>query len=230
MEMLNEAVKRFLNVRSNFDGCGSGDGYGIGCGDGCGDGYGSGYGIGYGIGYGYGGGDGYGDGCGDGCGSGDGCDNNDIISFCGQDVYNIDGVATVIEKVKGNLAKGFILNQDLTTEPCYIAKGENLFAHGKTFQEAEKALQDKILDNMDVDEKIDRFLEEFEIGIKYPAKKFYEWHHILTGSCEFGRNAFVKNHSIDLEKDTYTVEEFIEITKNDYGSEIIEQLSERIGG
>jgi hypothetical protein len=134
----------------------------------------------------------------------------------------------VIEKVHLNLAKGFTVNRDLTTEQCFIAKGENKFAHGATSKKAREALQEKIFDDMDTDEKIDAFLEAFKPGVKYPAKSFYEWHHKLTGSCEFGRNSFVKNHGIDLEKGMYTVEEFIKFTKNDFGGDIIRQLEERL--
>ena len=168
---------------------------------------------------------GYGYGYGDGSGSGDGYG---LISFNGQKVYYIDGVPTVIEKVHLNLAKGFIVNQDLTTERCFIAKGENKFAHGATSKAAREALRDKIFQDMDTDEKIDAFIEVFKPGVKYPAKSFYEWHHKLTGSCEFGRNSFVKNHGIDLEKGMYTVEEFIKFTKNDFGGDIIRQLEERL--
>ena len=169
------------------------------------------------IGYGYGDGSGY--------GSGDGY-GYDYKSFGGSPVHYIDGVPTVITKVHGNLAKGFIIHSDLTTQECFIAKGEDKFAHGETFAEAQKALQDKIFDDMDTEEKIDIFLKEFKPGVKYPAKSFYEWHHKLTGSCEFGRNAFVKNHGIDLENGMYTVEEFIEYTKNDYGGDIIVKIEE----
>jgi hypothetical protein len=95
-------------------------------------------------------------------------------------------------------------------------------------KEAEAALAEKIFDNMDTDEKIDAFLKEFDLTSKYPAKMFYEWHHKLTGSCEFGRNQFVKNHDIDIENGMYTVREFIDITKGDYGGQIIEQIAERI--
>ena len=168
-------------------------------------------------------GDGYGSGDGSGSGSGYG-----LVSFNGQKVYYIDNVPTVIEKVKGNLAKGFIVNGDLTTTPCYVVKHNNLFAHGNTVKEAEKALQDKVFDNIDTDEKIEAFLNEFDLESKYPAKAFYEWHNKLTGSCEFGRNAFVKNHGIDLKNGMYTVKEFIAITKNDFGGEIIQKLEEKI--
>ena len=208
MAEINKAIERFLVISS-------GDGYGYGSGDGSGDG------SGYGSGYGSGDGSGYGSGDGSGDGSG-------LRSFNGQKVYYIDNIPTVIERVKGNLAKGYIVNADLTTEKCYIAKHENYFAHGATVKDAEKALQDKVFDNMDVDEKISIFLKEFDLDTKYPARTFYEWHHKLTGSCEFGRNTFIRNHGIDLENGMYTVKEFIEITKNDFGGDIIRQLEEAI--
>ena len=165
------------------------------------------------VSYGYGDGSGYGSGYG-------------LKSFCGSPVHYIDGIPTVIISVHGNLAKGFIVNGDLTTSDCFIAKGENKFAHGETFAKAQKALQDKIFEDMNTEEKIEIFLKEFNPGVKYPAKSFYEWHHKLTGSCEFGRNSFIKSHDIDLENGMYTVKEFIELTKNDFGGDIICQLED----
>ena len=196
-----EKLKKFLEI-------GSGSGYGSGSGSGYG------YGSGYGSGYGDGSGDGYGDGYGDG-----------IITFNGNKVYYIDGVPTVIEKVHLNLAKAYIVNKDLTTETCFVAKGNNKFAHGATKEEARKAIQDKIFEDMDTDEKIEMFIKKFKPDVKYPAKSFYEWHHKLTGSCEFGRNAFVKYHNIDMNGE-YTVSEFIEYTKGAYGGYIIRRIAE----
>lgn len=244
MENVNDKIQRFTSIYKNNEDsncCIYGeydDGSGIGAGDGLGFGdYGDGYGS-------YGECSLRGSGgktlfpiCGEGleCGRGyggivsTGCLlNDDIVSFCGQTVYYIDDIPTVIQKVKGNLTKGYIINSDLTTKPCYIAKGNGYFAHGDTFRGAQNALRAKIFENMDTEEAIDEFLKTFHLGVKYPAKDFYEWHHILTGSCEFGRNTFVKNYGIDLEKDTYTVEEFIEITCDDYGSDVIRQLAERV--
>lgn len=119
-------------------------------------------------------------------------------------VYNIDCVPTIIKNIKLNIAKGFILNSDFTLEPCFIVKRNNLFAHGKTLKKATKSLEDKIFDDMDVEERIELFLQEFEIDKKYPAMKFFDWHNKLTGSCEMGRMSFAKNHEIDLENDEFT--------------------------
>ena len=137
----------------------------------------------------------------------------------------VDGIQTIIKNIKGNIAKGFILNKDLSLSPCYIAKGHNKFAHGETIKDAVESLQNKIFQDMDTDEAIELFLQEFsDLNKKYPAKSFYIWHNRLTGSCEMGRNAFVKDGGYDLENDEFTVQEFIDITKDAFGGDIIRQL------
>jgi hypothetical protein len=64
---------------------------------------------------------------------------------------------------------------------------------------------------------------------KYSAMEFFNWHNRLTGSCEMGRKSFAKNNDIDLENDKFTVFEFIEKTKNDYGRDVIRQLAAKVG-
>ena len=185
------------------------------------------------VGRGYGGGDGdgggYGDGRGYGCGGGygrgyGGGDDGGIKKIRNQPVHIIDSTQTIITTIHGNVAKGFILQGDLQLKPCYVVKGNNLFAHGKTLREAQKALEDKIFEGMDVEDKIAEFTQQFKPHTKYPVKDFYNWHHKLTGSCEMGRDQFAQDHGINIEKDQMTVSEFVELTKNSYGGEIISQL------
>ena len=184
--------------------------------------YGSGDGSGYGDGSGDGSGYGYGSGDGDGYGS-----NFGVAAFCGDAVRRVDDVSTILYHIHGNIAKGAILNKDLTTTPCYIVKSGNLFAHGETLRKAQEALEAKVMENMPVEERIDKFIAEFKPGQKYPARDFWNWHHALTGSCEMGRNEFARDHGIDLENDALTPEEFIKLTENAYGREVIRQLKER---
>ena len=226
-----ESVIEWLQNNRTF----SGSGYGSGSGEGSDYyGYGSGYGGGSDY-YGYGSGSGSGEGYGSGSGSGEGSDYGygygyygyGIKRINGMKVYRIDGLLTVITRVKLALAKGFILNSDLTLTPCYIAKGDGYFAHGKTVKEAEKALQEKNFENMDTEEAIGRFLCTFKKDEKYKGQDFFLWHHYLTGSCEMGRRAFVRDRGLDLEA-YYTVEEFLELCKDSYGGDIIKQLQERV--
>ena len=175
---------------------------------------------GYGDGYGSGDGDGYGYGYGDGDGYGYG-----VSKLNGQQIYLIDGVATIITWIKDTCAKGFIVNSDLSLTPCYVVKGNGYFAHGENVKEARDALVAKYFENMDEEEVIEKFLSTFKKGEKYAGTEFFEWHHYLTGSCLMGRQSFVKNHGLDLNA-KYTVEEFIAICENDYGSAVIKRLKE----
>ena len=231
-----ESVIECLQNNRTSSGSGSGYyGYGSGSGEGSGEDSGYGYGEGSGAGYGEGSGSGegsgegsdYGYGEGSGEGSGYGYYGYGIKRINGMKAYRIDGLLTVITRVKLALAKGFILNSDLTLTPCYIAKGDGYFAHGKTVKEAEKALQEKIFESMDTEEAIGRFLCTFKKDEKYKGQDFFLWHHYLTGSCEMGRRAFVRDRRLDLEA-YYTVEEFLELCKDSYGGDIIKQLQERL--
>lgn len=239
MADVKEAVKRFLEVPrgsgSGFgfgDGFGDGYGHGSGSGDGYGDGdgYGYGYGSGSGDGYGFGFGDGYGSGSGYGDGSGDGSGFGfgDVTSLAGDPVNMVDNVPTIIDHVHGNAAKGRILMEDFTTKDCYIVKSEDgIFAHGYTLREAMDALLEKQFDDMPEEKRIEAFLEAHGEDKKYPVQDLFDWHHRLTGSCMAGRKAFCLNHQIDLENDSFTVDEFIKLTRNDYGGCVIRNLEKK---
>lgn len=185
----------------------------------------SGYGSGSGSGDGYGSGDGRGSGSGSGYSSGDGSgDGRGYISDVnGKKIYMIDDVPTIITNIKDSVAKGYILKADLTLVPCYVVKGNGYFAHGSTLKKAIDSLHKKIFDSLDSAEKIKMFINIFEHGKTYPGTDFFDWHNRLTGSCLMGRETFVKNKGLDLNK-LYTVDEFIAICEDDYGSEIIKQL------
>lgn len=201
---LDDKIKAFLSVSSG-DGSGDGSGYGSGYG------YGYGYGDGYGYGYGDGSGDGYGDGYG-------------IKSFNGETVHRIDGVNTLIRSVRGNTAHGAIVNNDLTLTPSYIVKQDGVFAHGETLREAMEALRDKLFEDMPEDERIDTFLRETDREKAYPTQYFYDWHHRLTGSCDMGRKQFARDHGVDLDHGMMTLTEFLELTKNAYGGDVIRKV------
>lgn len=140
-------------------------------------------------------------------------------------IFIIDGISTIITNIKGNVAKGFILNQDLTLEKTFIVKGNNMFAHGSTIKEAMQSLQEKIFEDMDIEEKIEEFKKQFSKTDKYKGTLFFEWHHYLTGSCLQGRNNFIKNNNLDVEKE-YTVKEFLNIVKGAFGWENLEELED----
>ena len=241
MESLNvsvtrEEVEHFLSVKK-FYGYGndfhSQDSYGYGSGY-FGSGYstGSGGGCGYddGNGYGYSNGSGDGDGlsCGygslDGSGEGGGANIYAIKTFKGHIVDYIDSVSTIITNIHNNVASGFIIGFDMTLIPCYVAKAGNSFAHAKTLKDAVKDAEAKEMGEMPIEERIEKFIEVFgSMDSEHTGKEFYDWHHILTGSCRMGRDKFCEENEIDLTK-KYSVRYFLNITKNSYGGEVIKEI------
>ena len=221
MEMLETKIKNFLNLSSG-SGYGSGDDSGSGSGDDSGSGYGYGSGDDSGSGSGDDSGSGYGYGYGD--DSGDG-----VKEVNGDTVYIVDYVPTIIKSVRDNIAQGFILQRDLTLKPCYIVKEQNMFAHGDTLHDAFTALQEKLSDNSTEEERIEAFRKKFpEYDTLYPNRDLFTYHHVLTGSCRMGRESFCKDKGIDLDGST-TVREFVELTKDSYGGDVICKLPEIYG-
>ena len=224
MEILTEQqIKNFLAIDVSYgNGDGNGDGYGYGSGDGygygSGDGYGYGYGSGDGYGYGYGNGDGYGNGNGSG-----------IQKVDGYKLYDIDSVPTAIVSIRGNIAQGFILEKNIIRKPCYIVKENNRFAHGSTLHEAFAALQEKLYDDSTEEERIEAFKSKFPLfDAPYKNTDLFAYHHVLTGSCRMGRESFCKNHGINLDGKT-TVREFVRLTHDSYGGDIISRLPQAYG-
>jgi hypothetical protein len=198
-----EKIEKFISV-NNGSGFGSGSGSGSGSGFGFGSGFGS--------------------------GSGDG-----LLQLNKHKVYLIDGIQTLIYSVKTNnrffgqrelsVAKGAIINKDLSLTDCFIVKCENCFAHADTISKAVTEATNKALLNKPIEERISDFKERFKNGEKYPAEDFFGWHTILTGSCDFGKKSFIENNNIDMKK-SYTVSEFVDIVKGQYGWDIISKIRE----
>ena len=225
MESITKRIKEFLNVRSGSGygsgyGSGSGSGSGYGTGSGSGSGSGSGYGYGYGTGDGYGSGSGYGSGDGYGYGYG-------IKEFNGHKVYDIDSVPTLIFAVKGDVAKGATLKKDMSLKDCWIAKRGNFFSHGDTLQEAVEAVEAKWRENRPLDERIAEFVKTHP-SLDEPYGDLFEWHHVLTGSCEFGRRQWCEEHGYKP-TDSITLRTFLTKTAGDYGGDVIRQVAKEYG-
>ena len=230
--MLEDKIKKFIAIGAELNnasgyGNSSGDGSGLGSGygDNCSVGHGSGLcdGMGYGsiFGYGEGSADGYGYNTYSGNGSGF---SSGVTEINGLKVYIIDDSPTIITSVRANVAQGFLLKSDLQTIPCYIVKEKNVFAHGSTLRSAFNCLHEKLYDDSTEEERIEAFKKKFpEYDVKYNNKDLFTYHHVLTGSCKMGREAFISNNGLSLDGKT-SIREFVELTKDSYGGEIIKKL------
>ena len=82
------------------------------------------------------------------------------------------------------------------------------------------------MEEMPLEARLEKFKEEFpSLEGKATCATFYKWHHILTGSCRMGRDKFVQAHGLDMDAE-YTVEYFLSITSESYGSNEIRKLRE----
>lgn len=217
METLETRIKAFLRTT-----------FGDGSGDGSGKGVGKEYGFGWGIGSGSGAYTGYSYGKDSGSGVGSSV-NKGIKELNGDNVYLVDGIQTIVKSVHGNIAQGFILNSSLTLRPCYIVKEQNHFSHGETLHDAFIALQEKLYDDSTEEERIEAFVKKFpDYDTPYSNRDLFTYHHVLTGSCRFGRDSFCKDKGINLDGST-TVREFVSLTKDSYGSGTICKLPQAYG-
>lgn len=167
---------------------------------------------------------GSGSGSGDGPGSGSGYG---ITSFNGESVHYIDGVPTIIRSVHGNIARGAIINTDMTTTPTFIARVGDHFAHGVTLKKALIDARNKMLSDATDDERVGMFLSEYSSQETYSGHQLFEGHGLLTGSCEQGRAQFVRDREIDLDRQ-YTLVEFCELTASAYGAEVVALLKQTL--
>lgn len=244
MEMLEDKIRAFSaisNGNGNGAGAGSCDFYGKGYGGGCsGNGAGSGDGMGDGSDSGLGHGSNYstygtyndGNDCGSGSlyctGSGKGYGDG-IKEINGKEIYMVDNIPTIFKSIRNNIAKGFIVKNDLQFEPCYIVKENNQFAHGDTLKDAFMSLQEKLYDDSTEEERIEAFMKQFpEYDVKYDNMDLFVYHHVLTGSCRMGREAFMSNKGLSLDGKT-SVREFVKLTQDAYGGDIIKKLPEAYG-
>lgn len=227
MEAIEKDIEQFLAINnSSGSGYGNGDGSGS-CYDYC-SGYGYGNSSGAGNSFGAGDGSGFGSGSGSsayyGFGSGDGYSDN-IKEFGGRKIYYVDNVPTLIQAVRGDVARGAVLRGDMTLKDCWIARRGHFFAHGDTLREAVEAVEAKWLENRPLDKRIADFVVSHP-ELDKPYNDLFNWHHVLTGSCEFGRRQWCEEHG-HKPTDSITVREFLTGTANDYGGEVIRTVAER---
>ena len=139
-------------------------------------------------------------------------------------MYYIDHIPTIIEFVRANVVKGYVINKDKTLKPCYVARVGNCFAHGETLKAAYADALSKHMQNMPQEDRIAGFIKEHpNIDGSHPCEDLFKWHNTLTGSCEMGRRQFCMDNGISL-SESYTVRYFLDITKNAYGGDIIQKV------
>ena len=52
-------------------------------------------------------------------------------------------------------------------------------------------------------------------------------YRVITGACKLGTNNYIKNRLPKPHKEKYTIKEIIELTENEYGSDIFSKFFEK---
>ncbi len=122
-------------------------------------------------------------------------ENTKLITYKTNDLnyFSVDRTMFVCESEKTSkgivIYSGYVLekfiNGKFQKKQCYVAKKDNLFAHGETLKNAIQDLQFKI-----VSEKIknDPIYEDTLLTVDYYRQ--------LTGACEFGCKSFMEQNGI----------------------------------
>lgn len=149
------------------------------------------------------------------------------IKKVGDDnIYDIDGVPTAIDHIRGNIAKCRILQADMTWRPCFVVRIGDNYAHGVTIHDAQRDAMKKHMQSSSIEERLQMFKDSFpDYDEPVHAKELFDWHNVLTGSCLFGRQQWCKDNNIDMDRN-YTVMEFIALTEDSYGGENIKKLKQ----
>lgn len=79
--------------------------------------------------------------------------------------------------------------------------------------------------NKPIEERISDFIKQYPtLDTKAKASDLFHWHHVLTGSCEFGRKEFCSNKGISWEDGEWSIKDFLDLTKAAYGGDVIKQV------
>ena len=131
-----------------------------------------------------------------------------------------DNIKSAVIQNKGKIKKVKIIDTETNTignNIVYIVSDNNgNFAHGKTIKEAKESLLYKI-SSRDTSQ-----YKNLTLKSKLTFEEAIKMYRVITGACEFGTKQFVEQNKIENRQ--YTIEEIIEITKNQYGNETLQKF------
>jgi len=147
---------------------------------------------------------------------------NDIIETCpvrieghlingikdGKPHIIADGILSEIINQKGSIYK--VINRG-ETKQSYLIKNGDKYSHGETLKEAKESLVYKLAD---LDTSKYKNLTTDSVLTK---DEIIECYMTITGACANGTKYFVDQNKDKL-KDKFTIQEIIDLTKDQYGS------------
>ena len=175
-------------------------------------------------------------GCGDinGCGRAftkarrsDNYDGKGILSFNGKKTHIVDDYVVCISNIRGVWAKAEIINNDFTTQSCYIGKLNNHIVIANSIRDIIEDIRVKIFNSQDNEIDIAKaFVTAHpDYEAEYDWEEMVEWHSLDRTSCMDGRRKFsmIANKEAGSKA---TPKELISYMKNTTSRRIAEKMEE----
>lgn len=115
-----------------------------------------------------------------------------IASYNGKKTYFINGYVVRIVHVHGPWAMGEIINNDLTTQTCYLAKVNNNFVVAGSLREVLEEMRNRISSSINIYKDMAQafLLAHPEYEKEYDWDEMVAWHSLEPTSCIDGRRRF----------------------------------------
>ena len=148
-----------------------------------------------------------------------------IKRYNGNDVYFINGYALYITHIRKPYAMGEIIKNDLTTQPCYIARVNNHIAVGESLHDVIEELRDKISISNDNEYDVAQafVLAHPDYEKEYDWDEMVFWHSLTTASCKEGRDKF-SSHANKGKGSKATPKELIDFIKQSRDKSLGEKI------
>lgn len=146
-----------------------------------------------------------------------------IFQYCGKDVYFINDKHVIIEQLHRNYARVKIISIDLSLYDQWLVKYQGYFGFGKTLKEANTNAKLNASREIPLEIRIEHFINTHPLFEEFTGQELFDWHDYLTGSCKAGKYKFCRDNNVDFNK-KYTVLYFLNLVKDSYKPEIIEQV------
>ena len=142
-----------------------------------------------------------------------------IIHPSGREFLHVDGILSEVIEKKGNV---YHVRNGVDEPITYVVTdGNNHWAHGYTMEEAKQDLRYK----MSIRDKSE--YKDLTLESELTFDEAVGCYRVITGACRAGTQDYLEHRLPYPRKDTYTIREIIELTKNEYGSDTFREFFEK---
>ena len=137
----------------------------------------------------------------------------------GREFLHVDGILSEVVKKNGNV---YHVRNGVNKPITYVVTdGNNHWAHGKTLDDAKQNLRYK----MSFRDKSE--YEKLTLESELTFDEAVACYRVITGACKLGTKNYIKHRLPKPHKEKYSIKEIIELTENEYGSDIFSEFFEK---